>query len=545
MYGNGHTEGTLRTFSPLGIHHAVRVLLAHTLGVRAVGAMDGDTRIYGHEAEYVVALDRVAALGQLIYYIINTLVDDECIARRLDLRHCGCSAACFGLSLGRTTLLVGLAREPLGQNLLYHRKVYLLLGNKFVEGCTCALLVVFAEVGHHLVDALCYLPVLELALELLTTEVCTLGLLLANHRLDLLLRLLRHHKVEPVGLWLLVLLRENLHDVAIAELLANRHRATIHLTSRAGATEVRVDVESKVQDGSTVRQLADVTIWGVDKYLARGRLGIETLGYILLGLAHQLTQTLQPLLACLCALIDTLVTPVGCDTQLGDVVHTLGANLNLHPLAIARSHGGVQRLVTIRLRNRYPVAHTVGIWCVEVAHDGVGEPALRLLERLRTVDDDTDGEYVVDTLERYLLLAHLVPDGVDRLGAALDVVLYAGGIESLAYRLDKTLDEVQTLLLSLAQLIGNMLMVGRLELRQREILQLALDVVESELVGNLCIEVHRLPRLLLALLLGEHRYRAHHLESVGKLNQNHTRILRVGDNHIAEVRSLIRVGVEL
>ena len=153
-----------------------------------------------------------------------------------------------------------------------------------------------------------------------------------------------------------------------------------------------------------------------------------------------------------------------CDTQLGDVIHSLGANLNLHPLAVARSNGGVQRLVSIRLRNRYPVAHTVGIWGVEVANDRVGHPTLRLLHRLWTVDDDTDGEYVVDTLERHLLLTHLVPDGVDRLCSALYVIFYACCIQPLAYRLDKALDKVQTLLLTLAQFGGDMLVVGRLEL---------------------------------------------------------------------------------
>ena len=158
---------------------------------------------------------------------------------------------------------------------------------------------------------------------------------------------------------------------------------------------------------------------------------------------------------------------MGCDTELGDVVHTLGTNLNLHPLAVARSYGGVQRLVAIRLRNRDPITHTLGVRGVEVAHDGVCQPALRLFEIFGTVDDDTNGEDVVDTLEWHLLLAHLVPNRIDRLGAALYVILYAGRVEPFANRLDELLDKVHTLLLALTQLLGDVLVVGWFELSQR------------------------------------------------------------------------------
>ena len=218
---------------------------------------------------------------------------------------------------------------------------------------------------------------------------------------------------------------------------------------------------------------------------------------------------------------------MGCDTQLGDIVHSLGTNLYLHPLAIARRYGSVQRLVAIRLRNRNPIAHTVGVRRVEVAHNRVCQPALRLFEIFGAIDDNTNSEDVVNALERHLLLAHLVPDGVNRFCSALDVVLYTCRIEPLANRLHKALNKVQTLLLAFTQLICNVLVVSRFELRQREVLQLALDVVQTEFVGNLCVEIHRLPRLLLSLLLGEHRYRTHHLQAVGEFYQNDTRVLRI------------------
>ena len=169
-------------------------------------------------------------------------------------------------------------------------------------------------------------------------------------------------------------------------------------------------IEGKVKDRCTLRKFANIAIWSEDKYLSRGRLCIKSLGNILLCLIHQLSQTLQPLLRGLCSLIDTLVAPVCGNTELGNVVHTLCTNLNLYPLALAGRDRCVQTLVTIRLRDGNPVAHTVGIWCVEVAHYRVDYPTLRLLLLLRTVDNNTQGKDVVDTLKWHLLLAHLVPN---------------------------------------------------------------------------------------------------------------------------------------
>ena len=70
--------------------------------------MNGDTRIYRYEAEDVVALDRVAALGEFIDYIVDALVDNEGIARLLCGRCGRGTATSLCLCLGSTTLLIGL-----------------------------------------------------------------------------------------------------------------------------------------------------------------------------------------------------------------------------------------------------------------------------------------------------------------------------------------------------------------------------------------------------------------------------------------------------
>ena len=53
------------------------------------------------------------------------------------------------------------------------------------------------------------------------------------------------------------------------------------------------------------------------------------------------------------------------------------------------------------------------------------------------------------------------------------------------------------------------------------------------------VEVHALPALLAVLGHGEDVQVTHHLQAVGQFDEDHTRILRVADQHIAEVVGLL------
>ena len=93
--------------------------------------------------------------------------------------------------------------------------------------------------------------------------------------------------------------------------------------------------------------------------------------------------------------------------------------------------------------------------------------------------------------------------------------------------------------------MGDVVEILRFEVFQGQIFQLALNGVKTQLVGNLCVEVHRLPALLAALLGREDIERTHHLEAVGQLDQDHTRILRVAYDQVAEVLGLLLGHLEL
>ena len=370
------------------------------------------------------------------------------------------------------------------------------------------------------------------------------GLLLAQEALDLVARLRRDDEREPVGLGRLVLLRQDLHDVAVAQRFADRHGAVVHLAARAGRAQIGVDVEGEVEQRGPFGQLAQVAVGGEDEDLARGGFGVETLRQRVRRVLHQFAQAAEPLFAGLRSLSHALVAPVRGDAPLGHGVHALGADLHLDPAAFGR-HGGVQRLVAVRLGDRNPVAHAVGIGRVEVRHDGVNRPAEPLLLLVRAVDDDADGEDVVDALEGHVLLVHLRPDREDRLRAALDVVFHAEAVEPLGDRHEEAGDEGAALLGALLEFRDDVLVVLRFEVFEGDVLQLALDFVETQLVGDLGVEVHRLPALLAPFLVREDAERAHHLEAVGQFDEDYARVLGVADDQVAEVVGLLLRGLQL
>ena len=144
--------------------------------------MDGDTRRDGDKAEDIVALDRVAALGQLILYIVDFLVDNQRIRAALRgriIHLLSLRLLLLTLSLGscHAALLLRLARNPLLEDILDVEEVNLLLGNHRIDLAARAHLQHLAKIGHSLVDGNIYLPVLQLALQLLTAYAGVLHLL--------------------------------------------------------------------------------------------------------------------------------------------------------------------------------------------------------------------------------------------------------------------------------------------------------------------------------------------------------------------------------
>ena len=185
-----------------------------------------------------------------------------------------------------------------------------------------------------------------------------------------------------------------------------------------------------------------------------------------------------------------LVFPVGCESLFCHLVHAVGTDLHFNPSSLLAHQGYVQGLIAVCLRMVEPVAQAVGVTLVYLADCHIHiEAFVYLVGAYLRRYDDADGEDVVDFFKRYVLVLHLVPNGIRALHTCLELVFYAQFVEHFAYWGCKLCEERVTLRLGISKL---MLYVGiflRMVVAEAEVLQFGLDLVETESVGERCINV--------------------------------------------------------
>ena len=165
--------------------------------------------------------------------------------------------------------------------------------------------------------------------------------------------------VQPVGAWPAArLVRNDGDDVAVLQLVFKRHDLSIDLCTDAVMPDLRVDVIGKVDGVRAFRQVDDIAARRKDKDLVGEYVELQCLEEFLriivfLLEADHLTQP-RHLLIILIARADAppcfLVFPVSRDTELGDLVHRLGADLDLERIPL-RHDGRMQGLIAVGLRH--------------------------------------------------------------------------------------------------------------------------------------------------------------------------------------------------
>ena len=145
------------------------------------------------------------------------------------------------------------------------------------------------------------------------------------------------------------------------------------------------------------------------------------------------------------------------------------------------------------------------------------------------VDDEADGEHVIDPVEIDLLFLHLFPDGERCLGAGFELVLDPGFREFGLERFDELRGDKLAVALGGFQAIGDRAVFLRFGVIEVDILHLALHVVQAELMGQGNVEHQGLELLPLARSLREQVEAAHDLETVRELEHHHPWVGGVAD----------------
>ena len=159
-----------------------------------------------------------------------------------------------------------------------------------------------------------------------------------------------------------------------------------------------------------------------------------------------------------------------------------------------------------------------------------------VLDRLR---DHAQRDEVVDPLEIDLLALQLEMNAVEALDAAVELNDRHLRVLELGAERARQLVDDRLGALALGLDLGAQRFVGlRLEILERQLLELVLDLAHAEAVGDGRVDVERLLRDLDAPLLRQVVQRPHVVQPVGELDQDDADVIHHRQQHLAEVLGL-------
>ena len=219
-------------------------------------------------------------------------------------------------------------------------------------------------------------------------------------------------------------------------------------------------------------------------------------------------------------------------------MHLARPHLDLERPALRPDHRRVQRAVAVQLRHRDVVLEAAGHRPPERVDQAERPVAVARALVAGALDDHAHGREVVDLVELAALLGHLVVDRVEVLRAARDLGRDVDLLELGLEHHRRLADVLLAVGAALADHRLDLLVLARVERREREILELPLELVDAETVCQRRVDLERLLGLLDLLLLPEVLDRAHVVEAVGELDQDHAHVLRHRHDHLAVVLGL-------
>jgi hypothetical protein len=153
----------------------------------------------------------------------------------------------------------------------------------------------------------------------------------------------------------------------------------------------------------------------------------------------------------------------------------------------------------------------------------------------RAFDHHTEAVHVEHLRERQLLVAHLLVDTEDGFFAAGDF-----GVELRVG--NRALHRLQNLANHFTPVATRGLdgflergVAMRVEVREAQVLQLAIGIVQAKPVRDRRVDVQRFARHAAALFMRHRTQRAHVVQPVGELDQNDADVARHREQHLAEI----------
>ena len=332
----------------------------------------------------------------------------------------------------------------------------------------------------------------------------------------------------------------DLHPVACFQRGIQRHNLAVHLGAHALVAHGGMDAVGKVQGRGALGHGDHVALGGKEENLLGKQIGLEGIdkllavaGFILP--VQNLTHPEQLAVQVIAPAAALLVAPVGGNAVLSHTVHLPGADLHLEGEGHLPSahHRGVQGLVHVGLGHGDIVLEAAGNLVPQGMHNAQHRVAVG-----DGVHQYPDGNQVVNLVEGLVLQNHLAVDGVEVLGPAVDIIVDVLFVQLGGQLRNHHADILLALGAFLSHLLHQVLIPCRVDVAQGKILQLLLDGIHAQPVGQGCVNIEgfpgdgHLPGLRLVL------EGAHVVQPVSQLDEHHADVLAHGQDHLAQGFSL-------
>src|SRR5690606_30753218 len=318
----------------------------------------------------------------------------------------------------------------------------------------------------------------------------------------------------------------------------------VDLAAPATVADLGVDTVGKIQRRRYRRQVHHVALRGKDVDAVRGALVLEqVLDILVTDFVVPFQHLAQPGDLGFVALgggyrVAALVLPVGADAEFRLLVHLEGADLDFDDAVARPDHRGVQRAIAVFLGGGDVVVELVGNvapFAVDDAEQGVA-----ISHGGHQYPHRAD---IVDLGETDVLALHLSPDAVDMLGAPRYVPDDANPIQLRLQGIHQFLDVMLPVGSPLRQQLGDALVLHRLQVAKGEVLQLPLEVADTEAMGEGGVDVEDFPGDPQLALLGRGLDAANGAGALGQLDQRHPHVVDDGHQHLTHLGGLA-LGVE-
>ena len=337
---------------------------------------------------------------------------------------------------------------------------------------------------------------------------------------------------------------DDLHDIAVGQLVIQRHDAPVHLGADTAVAYIRMDPVRKVDGHGTHRQVDDIATGREHKDLVRKDVHLYRIHEVP-GIVHVIMpfqQLTQPGQLFRIGLVRTgshigtaafLVTPMCCDTVFTDPVHLESTDLDFQRLPVGKGYRGMQGLVHIGFGHGHII--------LETSRDRAPE-AVNHAQCPVTVFDgiyqDADSKQVINLIQFFMIPHHLFVNAVEILGASLDLTPDVDLVQFPAHGFHSVVDHGLPFFPFCPDLFYQIVIQFGIPVTERHVFQFPFNRINTQPVGQRRVNFQRFLGNRLLLVHRHILHGPHVVQAVRQFDDNDTDVLGHGQKHLAVILDL-------